>query len=64
MDPLPTSGEKHLWTDLRTRWAPEVELHSMIGISLSLGFIFMLLIDQLFGGGHSHSHGMSGKHDL
>lgn len=33
---------------------PEVELHSMIGISLSLGFIFMLLVDQLFGGGHSH----------
>merc|ERR1712176_99665 len=33
---------------------PDVELHSMIGISLSLGFVFMLLVDNLCGHGHSH----------
>lgn len=60
MDPVPTADAPHMWSDLRTRWAPNLELHSMIGVSLSLGFIFMLLIDQLFGGGHSHSHGASG----
>jgi len=44
------------WENFNSRLPglPEVELHSMIGISLSLGFIFMLLVDQLFGGGHSH----------
>ena len=30
-----------------------IELHTLIGLSLSLGFVFMLLIDQI-GGGHSH----------
>ena len=30
------------------------ELHNLIGVSLVLGFIFMLLVDQLSGGGHSH----------
>lgn len=34
-----------------------VELHSWIGIALVLGFIFMLLIDQLSGHGHGHSPG-------
>ncbi|KAK2160276.1 hypothetical protein LSH36_137g07059 [Paralvinella palmiformis] len=34
-----------------------VELHSWIGIALVLGFIFMLMIDQLSGSsGHSHGH--------
>lgn len=44
------------WVNLNSKLPqmPKVELHSMIGISLSLGFIFMLLVDQLFGGGHSH----------
>lgn len=32
-----------------------IELHTYIGVSLVLGFIFMLLIDQLSGGGHMHS---------
>jgi len=31
-----------------------IELHTLIGLSLSFGFIFMLLIDQVSGG---HSHG-------
>lgn len=31
------------------------EEHSKIGISLVTGFIFMLLVDQIGGGGHSHS---------
>ena len=36
------------------------ELHTFIGISLVLGFTFMLLVDQLSGG---HVHGSSsGKH--
>lgn len=31
-----------------------VELHSWIGVALVLGFVFMLLVDQI--GGHVHSH--------
>ncbi len=31
------------------------ELHTYIGVSLVLGFIFMLLVDQLSGGGHVHN---------
>ena len=31
------------------------ELHAFIGVALVLGFIFMLLVDQLSGGAHSHS---------
>ena len=34
-----------------------IELHTLIGLSLSFGFIFMLLVDQISGG---HSHGPSG----
>jgi len=41
--------------NLHAKLTPEVELHTMIGISLSLGFVFMLLIDQCFSGGHSHA---------
>ena len=48
------AGSEGSWGNLKLPQIPEVELHSMIGISLSLGFIFMLLVDQLFGGGHSH----------
>ena len=33
---------------------PGVEPHALIGISLSLGFVFMLLVDNLCGHGHSH----------
>jgi hypothetical protein len=33
---------------------PEVEPHALIGISLCLGFVFMLLVDHCFGG-HSHA---------
>lgn len=39
---------------LHEQLAPDVELHSMIGISLTLGFVFMLLVDHLCGGHHSH----------
>lgn len=60
-DAAHASGDKY-WSELHGRLAPDVELHSMIGISLSFGFIFMLLIDQLCGGGHSHgSNSDSGK---
>jgi len=31
-----------------------VELHSWIGVALVLGFVFMLIVDQI--GGHVHSH--------
>lgn len=30
------------------------EPHSLIGVTLVAGFVFMLLVDQLGGGGHSH----------
>jgi len=40
---------------------PDVELHSMIGISLSLGFVFMLIVDNLCGHGHSHGGGTDGN---
>lgn len=33
----------------------EEELQMMMGVSLTLGFIFMLLVDQCGGGGHTHS---------
>lgn len=35
---------------------PEVEPHTFIGLSLCLGFVFMLFVDYLFGG-HSHTPG-------
>ena len=38
------------------------ELHTYIGVSLVLGFIFMLLVDQL-SGGHVHSS-PSGKNTM
>lgn len=33
------------------------QLQLMMGVSLVLGFTFMLMIDQVGGGGHSHSPG-------
>ena len=36
-----------------------VELHSWIGVALILGFVFMLLVDQI--GGHMHSHASAGE---
>ena len=33
------------------------QLQLMMGVSLVLGFTFMLMIDQVGGGGHSHSTG-------
>jgi len=36
-----------------------VELHSWIGVALVLGFVFMLLVDQI--GGHMHSHAGTGE---
>lgn len=32
-----------------------LEMHSWIGVALVLGFVFMLLVDQLSGGSHHHS---------
>lgn len=37
----------------------EGHLQTLLGLSLLLGFIFMLLVDQI-GGGHSHSPSSSG----
>lgn len=55
--PAAASAKDKLAT-LHEHLAPDVELHSMIGISLSLGFVFMLLVDHLCGhGGHSHGNG-------
>jgi zinc transporter 9 len=31
------------------------DIHLWIGMSLVLGFVFMLLIDQIGSGGHSHN---------
>ena len=46
--------------------AASTEMHSFIGVALVLGFVFMLLVDQL-GGGHSHHHssasGKTGNYD-
>ena len=35
--------------------------HKSIGVSLVVGFVFMLIVDQ-FGGGHSHGGGGKKKH--
>ena len=40
-----------------------VELHSFIGIALVLGFVFMLLVDQL-SGGTTHVHAPSGMYHM
>ncbi|XP_064621779.1 zinc transporter ZIP9-A-like [Lineus longissimus] len=32
----------------------DADLHSVIGVALVLGFVFMLLVDQIGGGSHSH----------
>ena len=32
-----------------------IDDHSIIGITLVAGFIFMLLVDQIGGGGHFHA---------
>ena len=39
-----------------------IDDHSLIGITLVSGFIFMLLVDQIGGGGHIHAP--SGTHVL
>ncbi len=36
------------------------DLHTYIGVSLVLGFIFMLLVDQIGSGNHAHG-GLSGE---
>ena len=35
------------------------EMHTFIGVALVLGFIFMLLVDQL--GGNTHHHSPTGE---
>ena len=35
------------------------DVHSLIGVTLVSGFIFMLIVDQI-GGAHAHSHGPKG----
>jgi len=56
-----TDSTKLGFARLHEHLKPDVELHSMIGISLSLGFVFMLLVDNLCGHGHSHG-GAEGSH--
>lgn len=46
--PIATEGHVH------SHERPGMELHTLIGVSLSLGFVFMLFVDQLSSG---HSHG-------
>ena len=36
------------------------DIHSLIGVALVLGFVFMMLVDQL-GGGGGHSHSSAGQ---
>ena len=43
---------------LRATHDPSAELHSLIGVALVLGFVFMLLVDQI--GGSVHSRASSG----
>ena len=38
-----------------------VDDHALIGITLVSGFIFMLLVDQIGGGGHMHAPSGMGK---
>jgi len=52
-----TTGGNFGLAQFHEQFKPDVELHSMIGISLSLGFVFMLLVDNLCS--HGHSHGTS-----
>jgi len=40
-----------------------IDDHSLIGITLVSGFIFMLLVDQIGGGGH-HIHSSSGLYPV
>lgn len=54
-----TTAGKFGLARLHEHLKPNVELHSMIGISLSLGFVFMLLVDNLCS--HGHSHGASSE---
>jgi len=49
-----TTGGNFALAQFHEQFKPDVELHSMIGISLSLGFVFMLLVDNLCSHGHSH----------
>ncbi|XP_038078994.1 zinc transporter ZIP9-like isoform X2 [Patiria miniata] len=51
-NPHEANGEAHAHTHSTHN---EAELHYVIGVSLVLGFVFMLLVDQI-GGAHGHSH--------
>jgi len=52
----PHSPENHVHAEDHDHHHHEVpDLNMYIGTSLVLGFVFMLLIDQICGGGHSHS---------
>lgn len=46
--------ETHVLTE-HDHHSDMLEQHSIIGVSLVTGFIFMLLVDQLGGSMHSHS---------
>ena len=37
------------------------DIHRYIGVSLVLGFTFMLLVDQLSGSSHAHSNAPTGQ---
>lgn len=51
----PHSQHHHLEHESHHGHEAAVNVHSLIGVALVAGFITMLLIDQLCGGGHAHS---------
>ncbi|XP_022093533.1 zinc transporter ZIP9-like [Acanthaster planci] len=51
-NPHDANGETHAHIHMTHS---EEELHYVIGVALVLGFVFMLLVDQI-GGAHGHSH--------
>lgn len=53
--PSPDAHDSH-----HTHTSRSENAHKVIGVSLVIGFVFMLLVDQL-GGGHSHGGSSSGE---
>ena len=45
----------HLFIDSNVHQHHSTEAHQAIGIALLLGFVFMLLVDQIGGASHSHA---------
>lgn len=60
----PKETEKHSATDHEHKphehHHSTTDVHSLIGVTLVSGFIFMLIVDQI-GGAHSHASAPTGK---